>query len=439
MKNFFIALDARAKQILQKADIAFCDIQIDEKDGVVVDEGNLSAVLQALKTQISSQTKTSFEGIVEIKLSTIIALDDESLISIGKWDGENSNAFKKITQEVIVPTVGQVEINVPHGETIRPIIDDKFHIWIWSSPCGSKSQSTPAEMWGIKVDCHDNSFAPSDEGIAILDLNNWPVAELVGDNLYIHHDVCHYGKDRELEIFRYILEETVAELTMSPKEKAKRRKNLVKDKRRRMRQAYANECSARLQKSLAELEDKISNGNSKILEFQQSIVNAIRSVKESERQLEHLASYRGKTHELYGQEFDKLLTVKGVKDMDISNGVITVFTDILYCVDPRSGKRHEIGAFHIKIFTDGSNNGVRWNNLTHRIDGNENGMHAPHIFPSGKACLGSAQEIFPELIANYEFAAVAMLAIQFVESVNTDDSAGKYIDKWPIAKKEVSR
>ena len=438
MKSFFVALDARAKQKLQKAGIAICDFQLDDKEGVVVEENILPAVLEALKAEISSKTKTSFEGIVEIKLSTITASGDKFSVSIEKWNGENSNSFKKLAQEILTPVIKRnVIISVPHGETKEPIIDGKFRIWIWSSPSGigSRNQSTPKEMWGVKVDCADSSFAPSGEGVAIIDLNGWPAAELIGEtNLYIHHDICHFGRDRELEIFRHILEETVVALTMPPKEKAERQKKLAEEKRKHARQAYAQECSARLQKSLAELENKISNDNEKMRELQQSIVNTIRSVKESKLQLEHLASFRSRTHELYGQEFDKLLTVKGVRDVNISNGIITVFTDILYCVDPRTDKRHEIGAFRIEIYTDGSNDGVHWYNLTRLVEGYKKEMQAPHVFPDGKACLGSAQEVFPELIANYEFAAVAMLAIQFVESVNTDDSAGKHIDKWPIAR-----
>ena len=439
MKSFFIALDERAKQKLQKAEIAICDFQLDDKEGVVVEENILPAVLEALKAEISSKTKTSFEGIVEIGISAITVSEDKFSVSIENWNGENSNSFKKLAQEILTPIVKRnVVISVPHGNTIEPIIDGKFRIWIWSSPSGSRNQSTPKEMWGVRVDCADNSFAPSGEGVAITDLNGWPVAELIGEtNLYIHHDICHFDRDRELEIFRHILEETVVALTMSPKEKAKIRKKLAEEKRIRARQAYVQECSARLQKSLTELEDKISNDNAEMMELQQSIVHTIRSVKESERQLEHLISFRGRTHELYGQEFDKLLTVKGVRDVNISNGTITVFTDILHCVDPRTDKRHEIGAFRIEIYTDGSNDGVHWYNLTRLVDGYKKEMHAPHVFPDGKACLGSAQEVFPELIANYEFAAVAMLAIQFVESVNTDDSAGEHINKWPIAKKGV--
>jgi len=39
----------------------------------------------------------------------------------------------------------------------------------------------------------------------------------------------------------------------------------------------------------------------------------------------------------------------------------------------------------------------------------------------------------PQLIADYEFAALAMIAIQFIENVDVDDSAGSFIRNWPVA------
>ena len=60
-------------------------------------------------------------------------------------------------------------------------------------------------------------------------------------------------------------------------------------------------------------------------------------------------------------------------------------------------------------------------------------MHAPHVFHNGRPCLGNMTEVIPELVANYEFAALAMVAIQFIESVNVNDSAGMHINKWPVA------
>src|SRR3989344_5861131 len=143
MKSFFIALDARAKQKLQKAEIAICDFQLDDKEGVVVEEDVLPAVLEALKAEISSKTKTSFEGIVEIGISAITVSEDKFSVSIEKWNGENSNSFKKLAQEILGPVIKRnVVINVPHNAAVEPTTDGKFPAWIWPSPRGTHKKKT---------------------------------------------------------------------------------------------------------------------------------------------------------------------------------------------------------------------------------------------------------------------------------------------------------
>ena len=289
-------------------------------------------------------------------------------------------------------------------------------------------------MWNIKVDCRDEAFPSTGQGDSINDpMTGYEVAELIGKNLYVHHDLCHHGRENEFKIFRRLLEEVVIEMTMSLKEKKKREKRLTEDRRIKSRQEYVSECTKRFEKTISETKKKIEYGKNDVRKLQMDLVKRIREVHGAEKKLAQLEATRLTHLEKYGQEFDKLLQVNKVMDVQVSDGVIKVFTDTLFCTDPRSKKLHEIGKFRIEIYTNGANHGVRWFNLTRRIDGYKEGMHAPHIFPKGNACMGNTQEIFPELIANYEFAAVAMVAIQFVESVNTDDDAGCYIDNWPLA------
>jgi hypothetical protein len=87
----------------------------------------------------------------------------------------------------------------------------------------------------------------------------------------------------------------------------------------------------------------------------------------------------------------------------------------------------------IVIRTDGLDDGVRWFNSTRRVRTVQPGMNAPRVYPDGTACIDEIKETLLELIAQFEFATVAELAIQFVESVGEDDMS-KFIDKWPLAR-----
>lgn len=439
MKNFFMQISNEKITELEEASIDFCIFTLDSSKGIIVDEENIKNALNILKMRIVTEDKTSYDGIFSVNLSTSSQADIATYfeVKIENWDGKDSNAFKKITERILLPIIKKnITISVPHGCTISPKTgDDHFYIWIWSSPEGKRYDSVPEKMWERNVACRDDGFLPSGQGISIEDKDTgWTVAEIVGDNLYIHHDICHYGKDSEKEIFSIILEKVVEELTLSEEEKEEKVKERIQKSLELSRKLYIKECSKRFQKTLQYTKEKISGGESAVKKLQKDLVRNIREVVEAYKRLNQLQLCENSELDEYGLEFDKLRTVKGVKDVLVGDGVIKIFTNTLYCTDPRTNILHEIGTFRIEIYTDGSGDAVRWFNLTRQVRGyDDRKMQAPHVFPEGKACMGNTKEIFPELIANYEFAAVAMVAIQFVESVNVHDDAGKFIDRWPKA------
>lgn len=130
---------------------------------------------------------------------------------------------------------------------------------------------------------------------------------------------------------------------------------------------------------------------------------------------------------------DKLKNMDKVKRA-YADTRVNIETEMLYCEDPRTGILHEIGEFVISISPMGdSDNIVKWTNLTHSISAYESGMQAPHVFARGNACFGNIGENLINLVAELELEFAFQIAIQFIESVNTDDSAGRHIDKWPVA------
>ena len=56
-------------------------------------------------------------------------------------------------------------------------------------------------------------------------------------------------------------------------------------------------------------------------------------------------------------------------------------------------------------------------------------MNSPYVFANGMASANDIKEPIFELIACCEFAAVAELAIQFVETVS-DDELGQHLNNW---------
>lgn len=433
MKNYFIPdISPEKKKKLQEAAVAFCEMELDGEAGIVVDDASITNFLKVIEAEIKTEFTTTYEGIVKISLKYVDI--SAPTVTVEDWDGRQQDEFCAFAHKILVPVVKRnIVFHVPHKRTAIPLEDEIFHIWIWSSTSGSANKTPPEKIWGISTDCRDPGFFPSGTGILITDgETGWVVAELIRNNLFIHHDLCERGTDRELAIFRRLCEEVAVELSASPREKAERQKRLAEERRQASRNAYIKECSHRFEKTIEGTRQAITTGRNEVARLQQALVKKIREVQGAERKLEQLNSCKGGELEKYGREFDKLMVVSKVRDVQVTDGVVKVFTDTLYCTDPRSKVVHEIGAFRIEIYRDCQNGGVKWFNLTRKIDGYKRDMQAPHVFQEGNACYGNTAEIWPELIGNYEFAAAAMVAIQFIESVNTDDSAGKHIDKWPV-------
>lgn len=447
MKNYFIpGLTPEKKARLQESAVDFCDFEIDGTAGVVVDDDALPRALAILGAASAAESATSLEGIVRLELSQAdVPLTPQKFeVIVEGWEGKNQGGFVKIAQEILVSAVRtDVILSVPHKKTAAPVSDGKFYIFFWSAPAETSFRKTPKEIWGVAVDCRDESFFPSGQGVPIMDAETgWAVGEVVdGNNLYIHHDLCHHGTDRELAIFRRLCEEVALELSATPEEeKAERQRKLAEAKRAASREAYTKECARRFEKTVQGTREAVAKGHADIARLQQELTRRIREAQGAERKLEQIESLRGDHVASYGREFDSLVAVPGVERVEVADGVIKVFTENILITPERCADTYDIGRFRMEIYTSGSNGGIRFFNLTRQGTAGGTGYNTqhPHVNKSGSPCLGNIKEMVPTLIGEYEYSAVAQIGLQFLKSVNTDDSAGRGIfEYWP--KKEEKK
>lgn len=194
------------------------------------------------------------------------------------------------------------------------------------------------------------------------------------------------------------------------------------------RARYIELCSARLGDMAKQAMAKINNRKLKLGPAQEVFVKNARHHFVGSTSLPEDA-----LKQRFADEYDRLIAVDKVKAVRVTNGALLVFTHPLIATNPKGGKRHELGEYMIVIRTDGVDDGVRWFNSTRRVRTVQPGMNAPRVYPDGTACIDEIKETLLELIAQFEFATVAELAIQFVETVGEDDLS-KFIDKWPPAK-----
>jgi len=96
----------------------------------------------------------------------------------------------------------------------------------------------------------------------------------------------------------------------------------------------------------------------------------------------------------------------------LEGNIIRVFTDMI--VIPYHGKNYKIGKFRIDIYIDGSNGAVKAYNLT---DGKEHVFH-PHVKKDGYCCLGNITEGVTKLLAEYQYAVLIQLMINYLHTYN---------------------
>ncbi len=200
------------------------------------------------------------------------------------------------------------------------------------------------------------------------------------------------------------------------------------EEHRRYRELYIAACSSRVSELVVQNRQIISTERSQIERIQKDLVRELRAIRIEEGR----ASGAGLLDkEAYAREFDAIFDVPKVKNVSVEDGIVSVYTETLFADDPRSRKRHELGAYVIQFLTDGQADCVRWFNQTRRVNAGRSDQHAPHVFTSGRSSLHAIKDSIVDLVAELQFAVAAQLAIDFIEQVDVDEPDGAMLHKWP--------
>jgi len=359
-------------------------------------------------------------------------------VRAGICDGDIGR-FMNQARQILLPILGRDIVINSRGDArnIRALEDGNFYIHIWASPSqenGSGNEHRSGVLFGLNMNNDGwNWFGASGQGeVFRAPENDAIVAELVGDNLYIFPPL-HDSRlaDVAPEIFGHILSLVVESgkvgCSLDPEERAARMREIK-------RVSFVKMCASRLDHNVGVTESAVRDKEARLEKFRTQLLNGFLQHEAARVRLRQpIEPVDG---EKFGREFDGLLRVPKVRRVVVNGHNVEVYTDMIYCRDPRSKKLHELGKFRICVNVFAGE--VLWFNLTRQINGFKKNMHAPHVFDGGRACLGSAAEPLAELLSNFEVAATVMYAIQFLESVNVDDVSGVYIDRWPLAANQLS-
>ena len=142
-------------------------------------------------------------------------------------------------------------------------------------------------------------------------------------------------------------------------------------------------------------------------------------------------------------DYIETIKIPNVLSINIIDNTIHVYTKNIYAQDERTEKWHDIGTFHIRIGMMSNDynisNTVKIMNTKHQIRGLNEDMQAPHIFHDGTICHGSLATGMIEAYKRRNLFELVYQIILFLKTANVDDSAGKYINKWPEVPEDVAK
>jgi hypothetical protein len=151
---------------------------------------------------------------------------------------------------------------------------------------------------------------------------------------------------------------------------------------------------------------------------------------------------KGKAKEKFVQEMREITDVRGITGYHIApnNGHLVLETDFLYIETTELEKEYRkyiIGHFDIDIdFIQGQVLMFNKNKENHRQSCWTSKDNHPHVRETGQACWGNVSTTISILMNDFEIKALAGMVVNYLESFNKDDAAGRKIVNWDFLNKK---
>lgn len=395
------------------------------------------------KAGAAKTVKTRVSGIASTKSASVAPVPTHLDVDApeGTWDGKGRDKFVAVALDEFKGVLGKVHISVPNGEVEPPLdADYELNIRIWSSPNekalrgDGRDLKPPEKLFGEAVACRDASFAPLSKGSRQLSDNGFVWGEYVSPNyLYIFFDVCQKDTIASLAIFRAMLKQLIAEVT--PEGLRASTLEISKKRDEKQKLELRNFMKTMLSSQFAASKERVGTLTKEIEQLHTNLVLKIRD-----------RDYNMKLFKAFEEdEIDKKIAVmirdmyqdKNIIGLKIEGNNFKVFTDTLYVTDPRTGWKHELGKFRLEL--DCPQGQIKVFNLTRQVLAyNGQKMNGPHVFANNTICAGNFVETTAELFGKHDYSNLASTLIVYLESVNTDDSAGKWVHRWPRVNEDGS-
>jgi hypothetical protein len=413
-------------EFLEPGDLEDCDVEYKIVDGITYfPRSDLPSVFDfCCEEDFFNEDIDDISDLIVMELTPRIAGEesdsaDDSMVEVADhWDGYHKNKIKEMVTLMLSPIVKTpIEVSVPHGSHRPPVSDEKFRIFIWATPDGFKRKDmAPTHLWGIPVGCRNGGYDPSTVGEVIYDEGMNPAAELVGNNLYILHDIVHNGTANELGIFERILEEAAKILIDGHdifSEEYEERMKLIK------RKLYIKNCKDGVSGRIEHLQNDIVEYDNKIKNAQENVTCWIKDKRLASATIEGLQKDGGKTAEKAALDYDRILEMKEFTKIEVTSSGVMATTDKMYV--EYEGFKYYVGNYRITL-PFRKNASVKIHNLDPECKKytDRHGMYLfhPHVKSGGDPCLGNIGIGVYKLLGECQYALLLRMLLNFLKSAN---------------------
>ena len=181
-----------------------------------------------------------------------------------------------------------------------------------------------------------------------------------------------------------------------------------------------------LQKTLVDIQSNIRNLNETlIVKGREEIdtINRIEGLKEKDAQFGTMLK----------AEIESVSRMEGIASFEVMSDGLMIMTEYLLMHDDRTDDWFELGECEMMIKNKGT---VTILNKTRTRPGLKSSMNHPHIYPDGNPCWGDMTKTIPSYFRAAAISGLADAVLQVLVMVNSADTAGAYVTKWPKCKAE---
>jgi len=329
-------------------------------------------------------------------------------VHVSRWNGNEQDRFVDITRKILLDVVGKnIYIDVPHGELASCFSREDFHIVFWSQQRMMRERShPPEEIWGVNVNCRDSAFHPSGNGYVFEDCRTgYGVAELVGNVLYIHHDLCHTGRESELRIYEMLLTKVAEYLQQGLSKEAiaqQMRERQLREQERTV-QLFIDMARKDRDANLQSLQDQMKEARRDV---RKSTLVLIKNVQESDRLTRVQRAMSTAVADVRKAILEQLSVLE--ENERIVAMTVYVATICLQTIPLAVARGGEEKSWVIYVNTGGNDQGVRWYCCTKDTQGRPERLIPYELKDS------SHLVAFAELIGERNFVDLADMAIEAI-------------------------